>query len=349
MLPVAERPPVPFGSEALPLRNQKMNRRSFLKSSAALAALSPLGLAAAEKSEKKARPAPSRDAVELPPFKPSRTTPRPNKKGLMFSTFPGGRNNPLPLREKFQMLKTAGFHGVEMPSAYDQKEVLAARDAAGLEIPSVLLATHWQFPFSDPNPSAREKSVEGLKVALRDAKAYGAKSVLVVPAVVTKQVAYADAYQRSLAEIRKCVPLAEELGVAIALENVWNQFLLSPLEAVQYCDAFKSPMVRWHFDVGNVINTGYAEQWVRVLGPRIAAVHVKEFSRKLRGAGDRGPFAGFDVALLEGESDWPAVMAAFDEINYTGYLITEQGYPKDLPPAEYLAHLSRKLDQILLA
>jgi L-ribulose-5-phosphate 3-epimerase len=321
-----------------------MNRRSFLKTSAALAALGSGGMAA-EKADKKVRPA--RDAVALPAFKPSRTTPRPNKKGLMFSTFPGGRNNGVPLRDKFQMLKDAGFHGVEMPSAYDQKEVLAARDATGIEIPSVLLGTHWNFPFSDPNPSTREKSVEGLKVALRDAKAYGAKSVLVVPAVVTKQVAYPDALQRSQQEIRKCVPLAEELGVAIAIENVWNQFLLSPLEAAQYCDSFKSPMVRWHFDVGNVINFGYAEQWARVLGPRIATVHVKEYSRKLRDQG--GPFAGFNVPLLEGDSDWPAVMAAFDEIKYTGYLITEQGFPKDLSPGDTLAHLSQKLDQILLA
>ena len=323
-----------------------MNRRSFLKSSATLAALGSAEFVTA--AEKKARPAPH-DAIEIPPFKPSRTTPRPNKKGLMFGTFPGGRNSGMPPREKFQMLKTAGFHGVEMPSGYDQKEVLAARDATGIEIPSVLLATHWQFPFSDPNPAAREKSVAGLEIALRDAKAYGAKSVLVVPAVVTKQVAYADAYQRSVVEIKKCVPLAEKLGVAIALENVWNQFLLSPLEAAQYCDSFESPMVRWHFDVGNVINTGYAEQWARVLGPRIAAVHVKEFSRKLRTAGERGPYEGFNVALLEGDSDWPSVMAAFDAISYTGYLITEQGYPKDLAPAEMLAHLSRKLDQILVA
>jgi L-ribulose-5-phosphate 3-epimerase len=322
-----------------------MNRRSFLKSSAVLAAFSPLGTAAAEKAEKKARPA--RGAAELPPFKPSRTTPRPNKKGLMFSTFPGGRNNAQPLREKFQMLKDAGFHGVEFSSGRDQREVLAARDAAGLEIPSVLLATHWTFPFSDPNPATRARSVEALQVALRDAKAYGATSVLVVPAVVTKQVSYPEAYQRSTEEIKKCVPLAEELGVAIALENVWNQFLLSPLEAAAYCDSFKSPMVRWHFDCGNVINFGFAEQWARVLGPRIANVHVKEYSRKLRDTG--GPFAGFDVPLLEGDTDWPAVMAAFDEIKYTGYLITEQSFPKDLSPRDQLAHLSQKLDQILLA
>jgi L-ribulose-5-phosphate 3-epimerase len=320
-----------------------MNRRHFLQSSAALAALAPFGIAAAEK---KARPA--RDAAELPPFKPSRTTPRPNKKGLMFSTFPrGSATQGLTFREKFQMLKDAGFHGLEIQGGNDQKEILAARDAAGLEIPSVLMSSHWTHPLSDPNPATREVSVNNLKIALRDAKAYGARSVLLVPAVVNKQVSYVDAYKRSTEEIKKCIPLAEELGVAIAIENVWNAFLLSPLEAAEYCDSFKSPMVRWHFDVGNVVNTGWPEQWARVLGKRIVTVHVKEFSRKLRD--EQGPRAGFNVDLFAGDSDWPAVMAAFDEVKYTGWLITEQSSPRDLPPQEFLSHLSQKLDQILVA
>ncbi|MBL9203388.1 MAG: hypothetical protein JNL39_22965, partial [Opitutaceae bacterium] len=134
-----------------------MNRREFLASAAATAALVPLGLRAAE-AEKKKRA--SRDAVDLPPFKPSRTTPRANKKGFMFSTFRNTPGKAQGLREKFQMLRDAGFHGLEIQSGNDQKEVLAARDAAGLEIPSVLLATHWTHPFTDPNPSKRATSVE---------------------------------------------------------------------------------------------------------------------------------------------------------------------------------------------
>jgi hexulose-6-phosphate isomerase len=323
-----------------------MNRRTFLQSSAAVAALAPLALAAAETEKKKRnnRPEAASGPVE---FKPSRTTPRPNKKGLMFSTFPKRGTESMSLKEKFQMLKTAGFHGAEVSSGQENKLVLEARDAAGLEIPSVLMASHWSHPLSDPNPATRETSVNNLKIALRDAKAYGARSVLLVPAVVTKQVSYPEAWKRSVEEIKKCVPLAEELGVAIALENVWNQFLLSPLEAAEYCDSFKSPMVRWHFDVGNVVNMGWPEQWARVLGKRIVTVHVKEYSRKIRD--QSGPYAGFKVELMNGDSDWPAVMKAFDEINYTGWLITEQSTPSDLPPAEFLAHLSKKLDQILVA
>src|SRR6185369_8994211 len=210
-------------------------------------------------------------------------------------------------------------------SAMNSTEVLAARDAAGLAIPSVCISTHWVKPLSDPNPATRQIGLDGLRQGLRDAKAYGATSVLLVPAVVKKDVSYTDAYTRSVAEIKKAVPLAEELGVAIAIENVWNQFLLSPLEAAQFCDSFKSPMVRWHFDVGNVVDTGWPEQWARVLAQRIVTVHIKEFSRKRRD--EEGRHKGFSVELFNGDSDWPAVMKAFDEIHYTGYLITEQSFP----------------------
>ena len=304
-----------------------MNRRSFLKSSAAFAALSPLALRAA--ADAAAAPAPK----------------RANKKGFMWGTLHGKTADQLSVRAKFQLLRDASFAGVEVNSAMDQAEVLAARDATGLEIPSVCISTHWAKPLSDPNPTARQVGLEGLMQGLRDAKAYGASSVLLVPAVVTKDVSYTDAYARSVAEIKKAVPLAESLGVSIAIENVWNRFLLSPREAVEYVDAFKSPHVRWHFDVGNVVNTGWPEHWIRALGPRIAKVHVKEYSRKLRDT--NGPSAGFQVELMEGDSDWPAVMSAFDSVGYDGWLIVEQYRPPEISDADWLAGLSQKLDQII--
>jgi L-ribulose-5-phosphate 3-epimerase len=319
-----------------------MNRRTFLASSAALAALTPLVGQAAEKKKKSAA------AAAPAPARPTRSTPRPNKKGLMLNTFAGPTANKLSLMEKFKMLREAGFHGVEVQSGRPQSEVLEARDAAQLEIPSVVMATHWTHPLSDPNPTARQVSVDGLKQALRDAKAYGASSVLLVPAVVKKDVPYGVAYERSVAEIKKCVPLAEELGVAIAIENVWNEFLLSPLEAVRYVDDFRSPMVRWHLDIGNLVNIGYPEHWVRSLGARIAKIHVKEYSRKIRN--EQGRNLGWNVELMEGDSDWPAVMAALDEVNYTGWLISEQRRPESVTTdAEFLSHISKKMDQILVA
>lgn len=224
--------------------------------------------------------------------------------------------------EKFQAVKAAGFEGIEPMSHMSQSEVLDAFAATGLKPASCCCDTHWKKPLSDPDPSVRQAGLEGLMQALRDAKAYGASSVLFVPAVVNKNVSYADAYQRSQAEIRKALPLAKELGVKIAIENVWNQFLLSPLEAARYIDEFESSSIGWHFDVGNVVTYGFPEQWIRILNKRILKLHIKEYSRAK--ADKQGRSAGFQVPYMEGDNNWPAVMAALDEIGYTGWGIAEQ-------------------------
>ncbi len=311
-----------------------MNRRTFLRSSAVLSAFAPAALRAAEPK------------AAAPAAKPRRA----HKKGFMFGTFGGAAARALSVEQRFKLLREAGFNGVEVASALNQTEVLAARDAAGLEIPSVVISTHWTHPLSSPNPTMRQTGLDGLRQGLRDAKAYGASSVLLVPGVVNKDISYADCYTRSIEEIKKAIPLAEELGVVIAIENVWNGFLLSPLEAVAYVDSFKTPIVRWHFDVGNVVNTGWPDQWARLLGPRISKIHVKEYSRKIRD--EKGPYAGFRAELMTGDSDWPAVMSALDSVGYTaGWLITEQSratHP-NLSDAEWLSHLNSKLDQIIAA
>ena len=243
--------------------------------------------------------------------------------------------------EKFRAIKEAGFEGVEPMSHMDQDEVLKARDETALKLPSVCCSTHWSQPLSDPNPATRERGLEGLKQALHDAKRYGSTSVLLVPAVVSKQVSYAEAYTRSQAEIRKALALAEEVGVKIAIENVWNKFLLSPLEAARYVDEFNSPWVGWHFDIGNIIKDGWPEQWIRVLGKRIQKLHIKEFSRKKMDK--EGPGAGFNVEFLEGDNDWPAVMKALDDIGYDTWGIAEQ--PGAGSP-EGLRNLSQRMDRI---
>ncbi len=263
---------------------------------------------------------------------------RPIKKGIMWATV-GVKGSVL---EKMKAIKAAGFDGTEMMSHLDADEVLRARDETGLEIPSVCGAHHWGKPLSDPDPKVREEGLAALKQTLREAKRYGASSVLLVPAVVKKEVSYDEAYTRSQAEIRKAVPLAEELDVKIAIENVWNNFLLSPLEAARYVDEFKSPAVGWHFDVGNVIHYGWPEQWIRILGQRIQKFHIKEFSRKK--ADQQGKGAGFAVPLLEGDNNWPAIMQAVDEIGYHGWAITEQG-GGDTP--EGLHDLCQRLEKIL--
>ena len=263
---------------------------------------------------------------------------RPIRKAIMWGTV-GVKGSVL---EKMKAIREAGFEGTEMMSHMDQEEVLRARDATGLVIPSVCGKHHWGKPLSDPNPKVREEGLEALKQTLRDAKRYGATSVLLVPAVVNKDISYNDAYQRSQAEIRKAIPLAEELGVKIAIENVWNQFLLSPLEAARYVDEFNSPAVGWHFDVGNVITYGWPEQWIRILGKRIQKLHIKEYSRRRRDA--EGLWKGFDVPLLEGDNNWPAIMAALREIGYNGWGIAEQG-GGDTPAG--LKDLSERMTRIL--
>lgn len=245
------------------------------------------------------------------------------KKGYMLGTFPS--RDRYSLLEQFKMLKEAGFHGVEPNSGLDRNEILEARSATGLEIPSIVVATHWSHPISSPDEQVREAGVNGLITALEDAKAYGASCVLLVPGVVNESVSYEEAYHRSQNEIRKVIPMAEELGVTIAIENVWNQFLLSPMEAARYVDEFESAQVGWYMDVGNVMTFSLPQQWIRILGKRIAMVHIKEYSMQKRN--EEGPWAGFRVNFLEGDSPWGEIMQALRDIGYDGeYGIAEPAY-----------------------
>ncbi len=259
------------------------------------------------------------------------------RKGIMYATI----DMKVSVLEKFKAVKEAGFAGIEPMSHMTQSEVLDAFAATGLKAASVCCNTHWKQPLSDPDAAVRKAGLDGLLQSLRDAKAYGATSVLFVPATVTKQVSYADAWTRSQAGIRQALPLAKELGVKIAIENVWNQFLLSPLEAARYVDEFASPKVGWHLDLGNIVNYGFPEQWVRILGKRITKLHIKEYSRKKRDT--EGPYAGFKVPFNTGDNDWPAVMAALDEVGYTGWGIAEQGGGDSL---EGLKTLAAGMDKI---
>src|SRR5262249_12891901 len=155
--------------------------------------------------------------------------------------------------EKFQAVKAAGFEGVEPMSHMSQDEVLKALDATGLKAASVCCNTHWGEPLSHPDPEVRRRGLEGLQRALKDAKAYGATSVLLVPGRVNPMVSYDDCFKRSVAEILKAIPVAQELGVKIAIENVWNDFITKPEQAKAYLDEINSEHVGWHFDIGNAV------------------------------------------------------------------------------------------------
>jgi hexulose-6-phosphate isomerase len=264
---------------------------------------------------------------------------RPWKKAIMFAML----DAPGSLQEKFNLLKDAGIDGVELnaPGQFKAEEVREACKATGLEIEGVVDAFHWQINLADPDPKVRATAVEYLKQGLRECAAFGGTSLLLVPAVVNPRVSYDQAYKRSQEEIRKALPVAEETGVKIAVENVWNQFLLSPLEAARFIDEFHSPWIGWHFDIGNVLYIGWPEQWIPILGHRIVKLHFKEFSRKKRDS--EGLWKGFQVELTEGDNNWPAIMKALDAIGYHTWACAE------VPGggADRMKFISGRLDKIL--
>ena len=248
----------------------------------------------------------------------------------------------LDLAGKFARLAELGFDGVELdgPSDLDPAEVQAARDASGLAIPGIVLSTHWQKPFSDPDAAVRAAAVQDLETALRDAARYGASTVLVVPGVCNADVSYEQAWSRSIAEIGRTLPLAEELDVRIAFENVWNDFITDPKEAARYVDLFESDRVGWYFDVGNAVRYSAPATWVPILGARILKLDIKEYSNELREK--EGLWAGFRAELLEGSCDWPAVLKALDAIGYSGWGTAEiPGGGRDR-----LADIAARMDRI---
>lgn len=275
---------------------QKQDRRAFIKTSSAAA----LSLAVAPNLMGKPQPLTNQPLI---------------KKSLKF----GMIKEDLSILDKFKLVKDLGFHGIEFDSPNDlnDKEILKAKRKTGLEIPGVVNSRHWKMPLSSPDPAVRAECVESMKTALKACKKYGGTTVLLVPGVVNDKVRYDEAYERSQAEIRKLLPIAEKTGIKIAIENVWNNFLISPMEAARYIDEFDSEMIGWYFDVGNIIRYGWADQWVRILGKRIIKIDVKEYSRKKQK--EEGIWAGFQVKLGQGDSDWANVNKALREVGYQGW------------------------------
>ena len=300
-----------------------LNRRSFLHiggGTLALAALAPAALRAAD---------------EAAPQKK-----RSIKKAIMGGTIAVKGS----LLEKYKLVKEAGFEGVEPDShGDDQEQVLAALEATGLKAASVCCGTHWHLTLSHPSEAMREKGLDGLKQAIRRAGVYGATSVLLVPGTVGSGVSYEQCWQRSIEQIRKAIPLAEETGVTISIENVWNDFITKEDEAVRYLDEINSPLVKWHFDIGNIIWYGDPIEWVKKLGQRIGRLHLKEFSRDLAMKNNkRGD--GFRAKFLEGANNWPGIMKALDDAGYDGvWGIAEQGGGGT---AEGLKDLAQRMDKI---
>lgn len=271
------------------------------------------------------------------------------KKGICHIIFPRAT----PLAECFRRAKDAGFDGIEV-SLYDEGEItpqstpadmerLAAEARrAGIEITDLMMRVLNGAPLTSPDAAVREKGMGLLKKALELAPALGAGALLVVPGRLGNgprfEVSYEDAWKRASDCIRRVAPLAEKQKVFLNIENVWNKFLLSPLEMRAFVDQFQSPYVAVHFDVGNVMQFGYPQDWIQTLGRRIKRVHIKDY--KLSQKFEQGRF----VPLLEGDVDWKGVMNAFRTAGYRGFLIPEIGAREE---PDHARRVSEALDKII--
>jgi len=248
------------------------------------------------------------------------------------------------LLEKFKLLKELGFDGIEMdaPSKYSAEEAKKCIVETGLNVPGVVDSVHWQQRLSDPSEEVRAKGQEALRSALKYCKEIGGTSVLLVPGQVKPDASYEQAWERSVAEIKKAIPLAEELNIQILIENVWNDFLTDPKETARFIDACGSPIVGAHFDIGNTVRYSPPHEWIPVLGHRIKKLDIKDYKRQPEG-GNLG--AGFSAKLMEGDVDWPRCMAELKKIGYVGWGCAEiQGGDR-----EWLTDVAARMDKIFVS
>lgn len=261
------------------------------------------------------------------------------KKAVLYGMLPGN----LSMEDRFKLARDVGFEGVEAPPITDPAEcekMHVAAEKAGIMIHCVIYGG-WDPPLSHPDPAMQERAVQGVRRGLEGARLMGADALLLVPAVVNAQTRYVDAYKRSQANIKKLIPTAAKHKVIICIEEVWNNFLLSPLEFTRYIDEFKSPWVQAYFDVGNVVTFGWPEDWIRTLGKRIKRVHLKDYKG---GPGLFGGNKGDFVNLLDGSVNWSEVRKALSEIGFTSYMTTELGGGDEA----YLRDVSARVDKILV-
>lgn len=301
-----------------------MDRKTFLKSATLMAGAAALV-------------APVTSACASPVKPASRVI---LKKSLGF----GMIKEDLSLTDKFKLIKDLGFDGVELnsPVEFTIAEILEAKAKSGIELPSVVNKDHWAMPLSDPDAEVREKIIKSVGQSLQDVKDLGGDTVLVVPGVVNEKVSYEQAYNTAINSIRELIPYAEKTGMQVALENVWNNFLLSPIEAKRFVDEINHPLIGWYFDIGNVLRYGWPEHWIYTLNKRIMKLHIKEYSRELMNT--KGLWEGFNVELLEGDINWADVMKAVSDIGHQGGWLTAEVNGGD---RVRLKDISERMDKII--
>ena len=261
------------------------------------------------------------------------------------------------VKESIRKAKEIGFESIELSLEEEGEIILVSQEKelleikrfaedAGLEISSILAALLWKYPLTSEDKATAEKGKDVVKKAVEIASIFQADTVLVIPGVVgsvllapTDVQPYDKVYKKSQEVLKELAPFAKEHQVYLGVENVWNKFLLSPTEMRNFIDEIDEEYVQGYFDVGNVLLYGYPEHWIRVLGKRIKKVHLKDFRTSV------GTLDGF-VNLLEGDVNWPEVMAAFKEIGYDGYLTAEY-FPYKFHPEQLPVDISNAMDKIM--
>lgn len=248
--------------------------------------------------------------------------------------FEGGLEASLPVESAMQQAKDLGFDAIELAIAstgvlthqadkQQCEKIVETAEKIGIEISSVASGESWISSPSANDPKVRETIVEFTKKALQVTAWLGTDAYLFVPGSVdiffmpdAEVIPYDLCYERATEAVKQLLPVAESTGVSVCIENVWNKFLLSPLEMRDFIDQFGSDKVGSYFDVGNILLFGYPDQWINILGERIKRVHVKEFAKSI------GTIEGF-VDLLEGDVDFEAVKKALVGVGYDGYVTSE--------------------------
>lgn len=219
-----------------------------------------------------------------------------------------------PLIDRFRLAAAVGFEGIELEAGSGPAAAISeAADRAGLAVHSVHCLAHYACPLSSPDPAVRSAGVDATVNAIHYARALGADTLLLIPGVVSADASYGEVFSRSQEVIgRDLLPVAAGEGIVLAVENVWNGFLLSPFDYARYIDEFASPWLRAYLDVGNII-FGRPEGWIDILGRRICKLHLKD-SYFRHDAGRFGP-----AKIGEGDIDWTKVRAALGRIGFEGW------------------------------